>query len=69
MYELYPEMVSALQKENVAIGDSIIFDKKNNKVIKTKENSVIKGAIMLIDLDPNDQFSGKIHIKTPYGEQ
>ena len=54
MYELYPEMVSALQKENVAIGDSIIFDKKNNKVIKTKENSVIKGAIILIDLDPND---------------
>ena len=40
-FELYPELIREMQKENVAVGDSIVFDKPANKITKTKENEMI----------------------------
>jgi DNA helicase TIP49 (TBP-interacting protein) len=53
----------------VAVGDSIVFDKPANKIIKTKENTVLQGKIDRIELDPKDTYKGKIILVTPYDEK
>ena len=43
-----------MQKEQVGVGDIVIYDKKTNKITKKKESPFVQGIISRIELDQND---------------